>query len=1029
MNLPRIGVKYPITTAMFFIALILIGLFSYGQLGLDLMPELEVPAITVSTSYSGAAPEEVESEITEILERNLATVTGLDEIESISREGVSSITLRFDWGSNLDEAANDVRDQVDRAKRELPDDVDDPVISKFDLSMIPIYIMGITAQQSLPDLYDIAEDDIGRKLETVPGVASAAVRGGDRRQVNIKLELAKLNAYGIAVPAISKAIAEANLNLPVGRLATGQFDYLLRVPEKVSLEDLGDILIRKDGERSVYLRDVAEIEFGYEEATRIVRIEGSDGIMMMVRKRSGENTVEVAHRVRDELERIKRDLPSDVQIHIIRDFSDFIESTVDTLKTSLLWGALFVALIMVFFLGDVASSIKIIVVLPTSLIIAFFLLHLGNYTLNVISLSSLAIALGMVVDGAVVVLDNIHRKKEDGLDEVSSALEGAAEVTKPVVASALTTIVVFFPVFFVGGIAGIFFEQMAFVIILTLGVSLLSALWLIPMLSSKTRRNFTPRVVKKNFIDHGQRILSFLENRYERYLRKVLNMPRMFLMAVGGCFLLSLLLFQMVETRFMPEADSEFFSIEAELPLGTRLEVTEKVVRELENILDEHVPEKEGSVMRWGYGRGGGPVARREGSHFIWAGVRLSGRLERKRSVFEIVDQLRPVVAGIPGARVRFSTEDPLTGMLFGAGRPLVVELYSRDLDEATKFAERLEAALEEIPGIFDAETSRELGRPEIVFSVDRKKASRLGFTVADIAYTLRTLFDGEDVTEFSYRGKNYDINLRLREEDRSLLEDIGRVFLPLAGGSPLKLTEIVQLQFEDGPSVIERKNQERLVKVSANIRDIGIDRAVERVREEILELGLPANMRYVFGGEYEEQKEVFGTMLLATILALLLVYMVMASQFESLMHPFFVLFSIPFAFVGVAIFLLLTNTYFTMDSFLGVIMLVGIVVNNAIVLISYMNQLKQKHPDDLLEVVVSAGKRRLRPILLTTFSTVSALVPLSLQRGVGAEYWKPFSNPIIGGLSVSFIITLFIIPAIYFIYEGRQERNTLEKR
>jgi CzcA family heavy metal efflux pump len=1022
MNLARIGVKYPVTTAMFFIALVLIGLFSYQQLGLDLMPELEMPAITVTTFYSGAAPEEVESEITEILERSLATVADLKEIESLSRENVSTITLRFDWGTNLNEAANDIRDKIDFVKGQLPEDVEDPLILKFDLSMIPVYVLGVTAEQSLPDLYDIAEDKIIRQLETVPGVASAMIFGGDKRQVNIRLQLAELNAYGVSVGAIRQAIQDSNIALPVGRIEAGKFDYLLRVPEKIQLEEIGDILIKKDGERGVYLKDVSEIEFGHREATSVVSVNGRSGILMMVQKRSGENTVEVARRARAKLTEIEKTLPADVKIHIIRDFSDFIESTIDNLKVSLLWGGFLVAVIILLFLSNFASSLIILTALPTSLIIAFFLLYLGDYTLNIISLSSLAIALGMVVDGAIVVLDNISRKKEEGLDLIPSVLEGTGEVAKPVVASALTTIVVFFPVLFVGGIAGIFFQQMAFVIILTLLVSLLCALWLIPMLSSKSRRSLTPRLVKEKLIDHGQKFLVFLERHYESALRKVLKRPAFFLFVMGICFILALGLFRFVETRFAAEADAEFFTLEAELPLGTRLGVTGEVARALENIIEEDVPEKITSVKRWGYEESlRSPAVRREGSHIVWGAVRLSDRVGRRRSVFEIVDALRERVEEIPGARIRFSTEDPLAGMLYGAGKPLVLEIYSRRLDEVTEFAQELELLLNETPGIYDAEISRELGRPEMDILIDRKKAASLGLPVADVARTLRTLFEGEDISEFSYQGKNYDINLRLREEDRRFLEDIDRIFLPIVGAIPIKLTEIAQVQHTAGPSIIERKNQERLVRISANIRDIGIDQAAELVSEKIHQLGLPEDTRYAFGGEYQEQREVFSLMLQAAILALILVYIVMASQFESLVHPFFVLFSIPFAFVGVALMLLITNTYFTMDSFLGIIMLIGIVVNNAIVLITYMNQLKEKNPGNTLETVIQAGRRRLRPIMMTSLSTISALLPLSLQRGQGSEYWRSFSNTIIGGLSVAFVVTLFIIPAIYYLYERRK--------
>lgn len=1021
MNLARIGVKYPITTSMFFIALVLIGAYSISFLGLDLMPEIEIPAISVSTAYPGAAPEEVENEVTRILERYLSTVADLDELESSSQENFSVITLKFDWGIDLNEASNDVRDKIDLARRELPDDADDPVIFKFDLSMIPVLILGVTADTSLPDLYDISEDYICNRLEAVPGVAAAIIRGGDKRQLNLRLNLDKLNAYGVGITQIEEALRRANLTLPSGHLKSGQLEFLVRVPGKIELSEFGDILIKKHQERQVYLKDIADIEFGFQEKTREVNIDRRPGMVIMVQKRSGQNTVDVVRQIRRELPGIQQTLPDDIKLYVIRDFSEFIELTISSLRQALLWGGLLVALIVVFFIGSISSALIIITALPTCLLIAFLLLYLGGYTLNIISLSSLAIALGLVIDASIVVLDNISRKKEQLMDSHSAVLQGTGEVARPVTASVLTTVVVFFPVLFMGGITGIMFRQMAYVIMVTLGVSLLNALWLIPMLSARIKHDIKPKAgVSRKFMQAGKKMLDFLELKYEKSLRRVLVRPKLYLLISGGVFIISILLFRFVRTGFMAEADSDMFIVNVELPLGARMEATGEAVKNLAGVIEEEVPEKSVSFELWGYEHEHAGVTAQEGSHTGRVGVRLISKSQRKRSVFAIVDDLRARTRDIPGARLRFDTQDPLSTLMGAGAVPLVVELYGHNLELAGEYAEKIAAALESIPGIEDVDISRKIGSPEIYIDIDRQKAQSLGFTVHEIAHTLRTLFQGNNVTSYTFQGRDYDINIRLSQAERNNLDVLERIFLYTPAGSPIKINEFVDIGFGLGPTQIERKNQQRLVKVSARFSQISLGQAAERVFEKLQQIELPPGLRFILAGEYKEQQEAFSAMKWAALLALILVYMVLASQFESLMHPLFIIFTIPFAFVGVVLLFLITRTIFSVDSFLGIIMLVGIVVNNAIVLVSYMNLIKAKQ-DSVLETIILAGKRRLRPIIMTSLTTICAMLPLSLFAGQGAEYWRPFSNAIIGGLAVSFIITLYLIPIIYYLYERRK--------
>ncbi|MBN1870994.1 MAG: efflux RND transporter permease subunit [Candidatus Omnitrophica bacterium] len=1033
MRLPEFGVKYPVTTTMIFVAMIILGFVSLSRLGLDLMPEIEIPTIAVVTSYEAAGPEEVESKITKVLEDRLATVRNLDSIESTSEEGISAIMLKFDWGINLDEAANDVRDMVDLSDRFLPDDVDRPMVLKFDLSMMPILVLAITADESYPILYDLIDDRICDPLKTIPGVAAATIRGGLERQILVEVDRSRLEAYHLSINQIISVLRQENLDITGGHIKTGLRDYLIRTPEEVEVGEIEKIVLKTtDDGKSVYVKDVATVSDAFKEKTQEVEVNRRNGLIVLVQKQSGANTVRVSEDVLKKVDELKKNLPSDVEIFVPRDFSDFIKGSLGNLKNALFFGGILVILIIFFFLRSLRAGLIVASAIPTSLIIAFFLIYLRGYTLNILSVSSLAIALGMVVDASIVVLDNIYRHREKGERAKEAAIFGATEVGKAITASTLTTIVIFVPLVFVGGISSIMFEEMAFVICLTLVASLFTALTLIPMLSAKflilkKEKDKSKKAAKLSYFQ-SEIFFDKLDSAYRDLLLWALSNRKKVIIGGFLIFLLSLLLLPMIGTQFMPEVDSNLFRGTVELPVGTRFEETGKVMESIADTIIKEVPEKNVMFTRWGSGGEGmgRMMGGQEGSNIGSFGVRLTPKEERKRPVRRIVDELRPLTAKYPGAEVRYSVEDPMSGMLYAEGKPLVIEIYGHDLDEGMNLAEEIANGVKKITGAVDVEISRKMGKPELQIQVDRDKAASLDLNISDIGNSVQVFFSGKDATKYREKGKEYEIFVRLREEDRRNIADLENSFITSPSGEQVRLTNIAHVIEKTGPVAIERKDQERVIKVSANLSGRDLGSVAGDVKKMLSGLSIPKDFFVEFGGEREEQEEAFGLLSIALLLGMVLVYMVMASQFESFRDPFIILFSIPFGMIGVVLVHIIFRQVFNVDSFIGLIMIVGIVVNNAIVLISYINILRARGLS-VKEAVSEGGRARLRPVLMTTFTTVCGLLPLTLSRGEGSEEWVVLGLTVIGGLLVSMMITLVFIPTLYSVFEERVKESNIK--
>ena len=1017
---------------MIFIAMVVLGLVSMSLLGLDLMPDIEIPAISVLTTYEGAGPEEVETLITEPIEDSLSTISGVDEVISISKEGLSAVTLKFEWGQKIDEMANEVRDKLDLADARLPEEAENPVIFKFDLAMVPIAIIAITAEDSYPYLQTIVDDQIVDPLKRVKGVAAATPRGGLVRQIRVDIDRDRLAALNLSVAQVNLALAAANKSTPGGNIKSGYKDYLLRTPEEFSNpEEVAEVVIARRNGIAIKLKDVADVRDYFRERTYGVRVNGKKGMAVFVQKQSGENTVEVARRVAAELEEIKKNLPPDVKPKMVMDNSEFILASVHNLRNTVLWAGFFVFIVILFFLRDLRASIIVATAIPTSLIITFLLMWLAGYTINTDSLASLAVAVGLVVDNAIVVVDNIHRHRQKGQRPKEGAVFGANEVGVAVVASTLTTISIFVPIIFVGGITAIIFGQFAAIVAMALVASLFTALMLVPMLCSrflKVRDADSPKPVLDIFYNWGERFLTGTEQLYVKFLNWSLQNRKTVFISCIVLFVWSIGLVKFIGTEFFPQQDQNRLMAYYELPVGSRYERTGMVAQQLQSIVENHVPERRDSFIRWGvYGSAeGGHYAMEEESHKGILFISLKPKSQRNVSPNELITRLRKITAKVPGTTIRYSAEDPLETLIFGAGGKLAVELYGHNMDDARDYAQAVKPAMESVEGVYDAEISREEEKPELKIVIDREKASKLGLDVQTIGETIETYFAGRTATKYRERGDEYDVEVRLRPGDRDRIEDLRDVLISTPTGGVVSLDNIAKIEHGVGPTIIERKDQARYITVSAQVSGKDLGSAVSDVRGAIDKIPAPPGFSYKFAGAEKERKEAFRLLVVAVGLGMVLVYMVMASQFESFRDPFIIFFSIPFGIVGVIIALALTGQAMNVVSFIALIMLVGIVVNDGIVLISYIGILRRRGLD-VYSAVLEGGRSRLRPVICTTFTTVLAMTPLALARGEGSEIWVPFAVTIIGGLLVGTVITLVLMPTLYSVFEG--SKNSLVRR
>ncbi len=1016
---------------MIFLGLVILGLISLFRLGLDLMPDIEIPSIMVITTYQGAGPEEIETSVTKPVEEQMATISNLDKLESSSTEGVSSITLKFNWGTDLEAAANEVRDKLGLVEHLLPAGADKPFIFKFNLAMMPIMMLGANAEKSYANLHDLLDDKIRKPLERIGGVAKVDIQGGLEREINVSLDRQRLEAYQIPLSQIISSLQAANLNWPGGHLKTGKLDYLVRTPEELKIPEIKNVIIGNYQGNSVYLKDIARVADSFKEKTSEVYINGKPGVMLMVSKQSGTNTVQVANKILRQLPELEKNLPSDVKLTTLYDASDYIKLSIANLRNTIFVGVILVILIILFFLGSLRSALIVGVSIPISLIITFILISRAGFTLNLVSLSSLGIAVGMVVDAAIVVFENIFRHRENGEEKIQAAISGSNEVGIAVVASVASIIAIFIPLFFVGGFTGIIFHQLALTISFALFASLLTALLLIPLLTTRFLHTIEEeKGWMSGFSRAGEGFLRHLEKIYRNFLSWSLAHKKGVVSVFSGILLLSLLLIPLVGTEFIPEMDQGLVMFNIELPIGTRYEETGKVAKKVEKIIMEKVPEKENTLIRWGRSEEKGIMGSFMGEQISSTGTaiaKLVKKGKRRRSSKQIAKSLKPLF-NFPQGEVRYQAKDPMEDVVLGGGKPLTVEVRGHRLEEGKRLAKEVAQTLEKIKGVSDVEISRKENSPELRVHIDREKASRLGLSVLEIANSIQTAIAGTVATKYREKGKEYDIRVRLSEKGRENPEDLNNLILHTRAGGKVRLSEVAEIKKELGPVTIERRDQERVIDVSGEIYGRDLGSIVATAKEKFKSLKVPGDFSLSFKGGREEQQKSFRALTRAMLLGIVLVYMVMASQFESLLDPFIIMFALPFAIIGVIWALLLTGQTLSLPSFLGVVMLVGIVAENGIVLITYINLMRQKG-EKLYAAIKIGGSRRLRPILMTAFTTIFGLLPMALSRGEGAEFFKPLAISVIGGLSVGTFVTLFFMPTLYAIFEERVKNKLNQRR
>lgn len=1023
MNLSDLALKRQVTTFMVFIAIVMIGVFSLSKLSIDLLPDIEFPTLTVSTSYPGASPKEVENLVTEPMERAVSTIQNIEEVTSTSSEGSSSVRVSFVWGTDISEAANDLRERVARVR--LPEDATDPTVFKFDASSIPIMFLGLVGDMPLDKIRKYADDEIKHRLEQIEGVAAVDVAGGLEREIHVDVDKGQLEAVGLSFNQIISALRNENLDKPGGYLETERSELLLRTSgQYTNINQIANTVIGTRNGAPIYLSQVADVEDSFRERRSETRLEGKPGISIIMRKQPGGNSVQISDRVIKRLESINKILPPGMRLFVTRDTSEFVRDSISQIQQVGLLGGFLAIIILFIFLRNIRSTIIISVAIPIAVITTFILMNSASLTLNMMSLGGIALGIGMLLDNAIVVLENIYRHRESGDSTVQAASIGTREVSSAIIASTLTTLCVFLPLLFAtAGMQGVFFSQLAYTVSFALLASLFIALTLVPVMSAKflhikpiSERNGNGGIRQKL-----TGAFDALNNKYRDALDWSLR-HRVWVMIVCPVILILVLaLIPTLGTELMPEVDEGNISISIQLPVGTKFQITDALIKGMEEVVQASVPEIK--TMRTSVGSGGRWFSRSSKSHTGSISFDLVEKDDRDRSTDEIMADLRRKFSGIPDARIWISSRGSImTRILGGREERVEVDVRGYDLDTAAVLAEKIKNVVESVNGTVNVRVSREEGKPELNVMVDRRMASTLGLNLTTIADVLNTGLTGYVATRYREGGDEFDVRVRLKEEDRLSLDNVKTFFLKTGPESSISVGNVAQIKESQGPMDISRRDQQRIITVSASTTDRDFGSIAAEVNEKLATITVPEGFSIQFAGEQEEQSEAYSGLMFTLLLAVALVYMVMASQFESLLHPFLIMFSIPFGAIGVILMLFITGTNISVPVFIGIIMLAGIVVNNAIVLVDYIN-LMRRQGMDIKEAILEGGRRRLRPIMMTTLTTVFALVPMALGFGAGAEMQAPMARTVIGGLTVASLFTLFFIPTLYSIFESIRAR------
>jgi hydrophobic/amphiphilic exporter-1 (mainly G- bacteria), HAE1 family len=1024
LNLSKFAVNRPVTITMIVLMVIVIGIVSLTGLPIDLFPEIEIPVAIVSTTYSGAGPQEMENLVTDRIESAIATVGNIDKVNSISSQGNSVVIAQFNFGTDMDFATLEMREKVDLVKRALPTDADQPMVIKLDPNAAPIMQISLSGGNGLESLQTLAEDTFEQRLERIEGVASVDTSGGLVEEIRVVVNPWELAEYGLSMDRVSQSLAATNLSLPGGTVNDGSEELSIRVVgEFESVEDIKTLPIALQSGGMITIEDIAEVELTNSDITSMSRTNGKDSINVSVQKQSGQNTVEVADQIHKEVDKLIEEYP-DIDIQIVMDTSEFITDSINSVVNNVLMGAIFAIIVLYIFLRNIRTTLIIGVAIPISFIASLILLYLNDITLNMMTLGGLALAAGMLVDSAIVVLENIYRYRSEGYSRQEAAIEGAGEVGMSITASTLTTVAVFLPIMFVEGMVGILFKDFALTVTLALGASLLVALTFIPMLSSEFLKvdsvsafgDGTKKKRKLDFIYNAfDKVYEKVENGYSKVLNYALGHRKSTILLSIVIFIVSVASMFGVGMEFFPTSDEGAISVNVELPLGSQVEEVDEVIKDIEAEL-ENIAEIE--IVFANVGGGGGMSATGSTSHTGSVSANLVDLKDRDRSTAEVAEEIRGYLKDVPGADITVDEASSMGAGMGGAGSPVSIKIKGSDLDILKDISNDFKDIIQSVEGTRDVNTSLSDAIDELEVSVDRQKAAKNGLTTSQIASAVRTATSGSTVTKYREDGEETDIIIRGREDVKERLANVERLNINTPSGVNISLSQVADISIVKGPIEINREDQERTVTVNSQITGRDLDSVTREIDSKLQEYVLPDTYVYDIGGEQEQMMDAFGQLILALLLAIVLIYMVMAAQFESLIYPFIIMFTIPLAFAGGALALFITRSSFGVTAFIGIIMLAGIVVNNGIVLIDYINILR-KRGQDKYEAIKTAGKVRLRPILMTTLTTVLGLLPLALGIGVGAETQQPMAIVVIGGLMFSTVLTLVFVPILYTIFDN----------
>ena len=1047
MAIYKTAINKPITTGLIFVAVIVLGLFSLSRLPIDQMPEMDPPYVTVMTTYAGANASEIETNITKLVENSLNSVDGLKNITSNSRDNLSVVSLEFEWGSDIDEALNDIRSYVDLLYDNLPDGVSRPMILKLNSSAMPIMVYGFTAKESYPGLDRILEDNVVNVLNRVDGIGNITVSGAPERYIYIDLDPKQLDAYGIPLEMVGQAISANNLDLASGTVKMGKEQYQMRVKgEYVESSEINDIVVTTTMTgKQVFVRALATVRDTIKDLSLDEKINGLDGARLIITKQTGANTVQIAREVKAEMEHIMKTMPPDIEATLIRDGSEEIINSINGLTESIFYALLFVVLVVLVFLGNWRSTIIIALTIPISLVTSFIYLLLADSSLNIISLASLTVAIGMVVDDAIVVLENITKHIERGESPREAAICATNEVWTSVIATTLVLVAVFVPLTMLPGMMGIFMKELGWIVTIVVCVSTTAAITLIPMLSSKILKEkpfFLTREAREQaerkqaskkitFDKTIGRVFNTIEHGYANLLRWCLRHKRITLLIAIIFFVLSIIPLTMgkVGMDFMKEQDNGSMSISAELQRGTRIEETLKTARQMEQDL-QRILGDDVIVISTSAGSnddaGMAALFNSTTNNKISISVRCTKKYHRKRTIFEMQEQVRQCLAEYPEL-VSYQVNNG-GGMGGGSNNSLSVEIYGYDFDQTTRFTQELRSrVMANVPGARDTKISRDEDRAELKITLDKQKLALHGLNESTVALYVRNRVNGMTAGFLKEDGEEYNIVVRLQERYRSSITDIEQLSIPTATGSLVKLNEIASIEEYWCPPTIERKNRQRYLTLSVIPYKTSLQELALNVQKEIDEMGVPADIHVALAGNYKDQQDATQDMLTLALLILMLVYIVMASQFESFSKPFIIMMSIPFAITGVILMMLATGQNIDMIGMLGIVLLIGIVVKNGIVLVDYINLMRERGIP-LGEAIALSGQSRLRPVLMTAFTTILGMIPMATSTSEGSEMWTTMGLVVIGGLTISTFVTLIVVPVLYGVFNRHGDQEKLEK-